>query len=151
MIYQKETWKDFWKDAESLFLLHDEELNSVLDEPYEINIELFTLLEHYGNLNIQTAREDNKLIGYSIFYETPNLRSKSTKTATQGPWFVRLEKRKTLVGPRLLLNSLTDLYSLGVKSIYLHHYPEISPKIEKFFNSLKADKTEIVYHLSLEK
>jgi GNAT superfamily N-acetyltransferase len=67
-----------------------------------------------------TARDDGKLIGYSIFFVTNHLHYKSTLYANNDLLYLHPNYRKGMIGPRLIQYSEQFLKALGVSKILWH-------------------------------
>jgi hypothetical protein len=151
---KREAWATFWPDAEPLLRNHRAEVDpEAMSAPFEMNVPLAEMLDACGALVIFTAREGPlaSLVGYCIWTLGPSLES-ATLCATQGPWYVRPDRRMSPIGLRLFTRSLGALRELGVQRALPHHWatPD-GERLGAYFARLGAKRIETTYSLMLEK
>lgn len=70
--------------------------------PFEIDWELYDLLESRGYLQVFTARDEGKLVGYFSVLKSPDMHSKGNFFFTNDAIFLHKNYRKGLVGVNLI-------------------------------------------------
>jgi len=147
---QQESWQEFYPDCLPLFEEHDAEIGEQSsDMPLDPNVEGYAGLDKAGMLQILTARQDGKLIGYCIFVISQSLQSRKVIVGTQNLWFVTKEKRRGGIAGRLYLKSIALMRAKGVKNIYPHYYVRGDAKLKRFFERLGAKELQHEYSLGL--
>ena len=73
-----------------------------------------------NGLLIVTARDEDKLVGYSVFYISPMMHYKSTISASNDIIWLAPEYRKGMTGVRLIKESERALKELGITKILWH-------------------------------
>src|SRR3990167_4142324 len=101
-----------------LCIKHWEEIAHFKDIPLEIDRDGYARLENLGLLRIFTAREDTKLIGYSIYIVSYNMHYKSSLQAKQDVLYIDKEKRG--FGHKFILWCDEQLKKEGVQVVYHH-------------------------------
>jgi len=77
-------------------------------------------VEDSGMLFFLTARDDGKLIGYSIFFVRQHIHYKELKAASNDLLFLDKEYRKGMTGVKLIKKSEQELKKIGVQKITWH-------------------------------
>jgi len=116
--------------------------------------EMVEVIENAGNLVCACAREDSKLVGYLIWYLSPDLTDRISRIATQGAWYVEPAHRAHSTGERLLKVTLQHMREIGVKRAFPHFWAVGSihdAGMDKLLRRLGGKKTEVVYLIDLEK
>lgn len=149
-----EGWTEVWPAILELFSLHREEIGRKdIFDPLDIDSELVIQMEAANGLRIITARSDGDLVGYCIWYLSPNIETKGQLLATQGPWYVLPEWRTQGLGLELMRYALSVVKDAGAKLALLHHWVNPAdpsrPDISKLFAFLGAIEVERVYALKL--
>jgi hypothetical protein len=80
----------------------------------------YKMLADKGLLFVVTARDDNKLVGYSVFFITQHMHYNSTKMASNDVLYLSPEYRKGMAGIRLIKISEIELKKLGVTKVLWH-------------------------------
>lgn len=149
---RRENWAKFVDDAAPLLAAHRAELDLHAPIPYALNSAMFSAIDRVGALVIIAAREDGALIGYCIWTLGEALDCVAT-VATQGPWYVRPDRRQDRIGLRLLEESIATLRALHVDRVIPHYWPQPgvdSSRIEALFAKLGATPLEISFSLWLK-
>lgn len=154
MRIEKENWDHFYPDCLPLFEEHEAEIGDSPDEmPLAPANTIWEALDKADMLQIITAREDTKLIGYCLFVLGPSLKSKHIICGEQKLWFVTKNRRKGGLGLKLFLESIKYMKEKGVQQIYPHIWvaadPQIQTALRKFFTKLGARKLEEQYSLRI--
>jgi len=77
-----------WGEGEALMQAHHREVGIVPDEDFEPNKEQFFKIERDGNLRLFTIRDQEELVGYSVFIIVPHLHYRNEKWAYQDTLYV---------------------------------------------------------------
>lgn len=113
--FQTESFDAFWPDAAPLLLRHWEEIAlKDLNGPLDVDVQMYRNLDAAGVLHITTARDDGNLVGYAVYFLTPNLHYRSLLTADADVFFLVPEYRRGLTGLHLLKAAERALSSSGV-------------------------------------
>lgn len=145
-----ERWHDIFPESIPLMRLHQQELDP--QSPLAVKDETLQQLDELGYLTILAARrESGVLVGYSIWFVTPNLFAEET-VAQQGPWYVdrRLGFLRGRVAFRIFEASLRLFQERGVTRVLPHHWMDgDSPRAARFYERHGAKPTEVVYSMRL--
>ena len=117
--YQVESY--FTARDDALIRMHYDEIalhKEVI--PLDPDWNRYDLLDAVGDLVCITARDDGKMIGYSVFILTNHLHYKSTRMASNDVLFLHPDYRKGRIGIRLIEHSERHLRTLDVKKIVWH-------------------------------
>lgn len=147
-----ERWGEFWPEARGLMKEHHEEI-SPEDRKGKFNPDFMmaSQMDLMNVLMIVSARENEVLVGYCLWYLSTDLECAGMMIASQGPWFVTKGARKSTIGLKLMNTSLEALRARGVHSAMLHHWAKSQGvSLRKFFDRLGASPLETVYSLPLE-
>lgn len=77
-------------------------------------------MEHAGIFHFLSAREDEKLVGYSAFFINQSLHYKSLRVAQNDVMFLHPSKRNGMAGIRLIKESEKMVSDLGANKIMFH-------------------------------
>jgi len=129
--YQQEFLCSCEKEAQELIRLHWEEI-ATNKETIKLNPDwdLYYALEDRGNLNIYTAREDGRLVGYFVVIVGSNLHYKDHMFAENDILYLHPNYRQGWTGIRLLKFAEKALKEEGVSVI------KINTKVHKPFDPL---------------
>ena len=109
------------EDIKELIKLHYEEIAVNKDViPLDPDWDKYKHLCDSGLLVIITARDESKLIGYSIFFITNHLHYKSTKYANNDLLYLHPDYRAGMLGIRLIKQSEKILKEKKVDKILWH-------------------------------
>lgn len=117
MKFQRED-TSIYEEMRPLLQQHYDEIAHYKDIPLEPDVEGYKRIEELGNLRMFTVRDDNELIGYSIFFIKHNLHYKSSIQAIQDIVFIRKDRRGQ--GREFLQWCDNELKSEGVDVVYHH-------------------------------
>lgn len=121
----RENYKDIIGDIQPLLKEHWAEVANYQDEiPLDPNFSKYLAAEANDALVIVAAREDGRLIGYSVFFTFKHPHYDSCLVASNDVLFVRSDKRKTGAGLRLIRKSESILADVGVRRITWHCKPK---------------------------
>jgi GNAT superfamily N-acetyltransferase len=113
--YQEEYLSDIRDEVLPLIEEHYSAVYHFAEEvPLDIDWSVYFKLEDAGMLNVVTARDEGKLIGYYISFIAPNLHSMQSTRATNDAVYLDPAYRKTGLGVELI-SYAEDVYKrLGV-------------------------------------
>ena len=121
MEFQVESFDDVKDDIKYLLDLHYNEI--ALDKeviPLDPDWDKYRNLYNLGILKIITARDEGKIVGYSIFFVNAHLHYKSSIYANNDLLYLHPEYRKGSLGIKLIKYSEKVLRDLGVTKILWH-------------------------------
>ena len=107
-----------YEEMKPLTVLHYEEIAHYQDIPLEPDIAMYKAIEEQGMLRLYTVRDEEELIGYSIFFIKENCHYKSSVQASQDIVFIRKDKRGQ--GREFLAWCDSQLKQDGVEVVYHH-------------------------------
>jgi hypothetical protein len=119
--YQVETYEQVVPDIQELIKLHYEEI--ALNKqaiPLDPDWNRYKMLSDNNMLCIITARDDSRLIGYSIFFINQHMHYNSTKVASNDVLYLLPEYRKGMAGIKLLKVSEQELKKINVTKVVWH-------------------------------
>lgn len=122
-----ERWATVWPEAEPLFQQHHDAVGSELLGHHEIDTEQAAALDAAGAMLFATGRREARLEAYCMWYLVPNIKSRGTVLALQGPWFATVPG----FGMKVLDWSLRDLQTKAHAAI-VHHWPN-EPRLGALF------------------
>lgn len=105
-------------EIKPLIQSHWEEIAHYKDIPLDPDWDYYRLLDAKGFLGVYTAREEGKLIGYSIYVVKRNPHYKSSLQASQDIIFISPEKRG--FGKEFINWCDMELKGIGVQAVYHH-------------------------------
>lgn len=155
-----EPWSDLVRDCRPMMLKHWRELTAGAFGEWELDDVAARQMELAGMLVCASARsmatpddsdvDSRKLLGYCIWYLGPNLARRGSVLATQGPWYVEDEWRKTRMAWDLFRKSMLHAAALGARDFVPHHWGGVAgPRLDRFFRSLGAKPLQQTYMLQL--
>ena len=119
--YTKETYQTVRKEIEDLIVKHYEEIALNKEHvPLVPDWQGYKNLEDKGLLAIIGARDNGKLIGYSIFFIKNHIHYNKTLFANNDVLFLLPEYRKGRTGINLIRKSEDYLKALGVTKVLWH-------------------------------
>lgn len=147
--FQKEGFLPFFDETAELFKEHYEEVAERQDViELDPDLDKYKTLFDSGFLEIHTAREDGKLIGYSIWIVSPHLHYKKSLTASSDIIFIHPAYRKGMFGVRFIKWTIEEVKKSNPQRILLHVKPHVDfgPILER----MGATFLEKVYSLVQE-
>lgn len=120
LTYQRETFPQAMREAGALLADHYKEIAWRQDKiPLAPDGSRYLALEKAGVLRVYTAREDGRLVGYSVYMVTTHAHYKETLYANNDVLFIEKQSRGT-VGLRLIRFAEAALKAEGVQVVMLH-------------------------------
>jgi len=147
--FQKEDFKQVFSEATELLRKHYAEVAERQDvialDPDEAR---YQKLFDMDMLEIHTAREDGKLIGYSAWFVVMNMHYKTSLTASSDVIYIDPAHRKGMVGARFIKWTLQEIKKRKPQRILFHVKPTVDfgPILER----LGAKYFEKIYSLVLD-
>lgn len=143
MKFARERAHDVWKDMQPLFEKHWHEIAYYRDIPLEPDYELYMKMEELGTLRVFVARDDDqKIIGYAVFFIKHNLHYKSSLQALQDIIFIDPDRRG-MFGGRFILWCERELKNEGVHIVF-QHIKVSTPKTIQLFERLGYEKIDMI-------
>jgi hypothetical protein len=122
--FQKEAPQPFTQDALELFQNHYEEIAERTDIiKLDPDLDLYDILYKKGSLEIHTAREDGKLIGYSIWFLSNHVHYKKSLTASSDVLYISPEYRKGMFGIKFIKWTTEEIKKCNPQRIMFHVKP----------------------------
>lgn len=142
--FQQETLDQSLGEMKPLFEKHYKEI-AMYQDKIELNpdYDRYYELEKNGGLQIYTARDDEKLIGYTIYFTNKHLHYKDHLYAANDIIYVDPEYRGSLMAFDLLHFADEQLKELGV-SVVTMHMKSYAP-FETLMKACEYDKAEFIY------
>lgn len=141
MKYQEEKLKTYLKEALPMMVDNNNEVN-LFGEPLSLDFETYLASEEAGGLKSYTVRtEENKLVGYCLFFISNHTHHKGMMVAHQDVIYVDPIYRTC--GIRLLRYTESELKTQGVNLI-IQAAPKIS-RLGKVLERLKYEEMETLY------
>lgn len=120
MMYQREPWPDFIKEAQPLLPLHWEELALNKDKvPLDPDYAVYDAADSKGNVLVVTARDESKLIGYFIGFLSPGLHYKTCRTLQGDIFYIHPDYRGAGCGIHLFNQVRIDAMKEQVQRIFI--------------------------------
>jgi len=125
VVFQVEKFSKAQPEIADLCVEHYEEIANHKDTiPLDPDWERYRQMEDAGMLSLVTAREEGKLVGYSIFFIAPHMHYKSTLAASNDVVFLKSTHREGSTGIRLIKEAERVLQELGVHKVVWHVKPK---------------------------
>ena len=147
--FQKEDFMQVFSEATELLRGHYEEVAERQDViPLDPDVARYQKMFDMDMLEIHTAREDGKLIGYSAWFVCTNMHYKTSLTASSDVIYISPEHRKGMVGARFIKWTTQEIKKRNPQRILCHVQPSVDfgPILER----LGANYLEKIYSLVLE-
>lgn len=122
--FQKEAPSPFADDAIQLFKDHYDEIaerTDVID--LDPNIEQYNFMFNKNMLEIHTARDDGKLVGYSIWFVVNHIHYKKSLTATSDVLYISPDYRKGMFGYKFIKWTTDEIKKRKPQRILFHVKP----------------------------
>lgn len=147
---RRESWNAIWPECNRLMEEHFNEVREdTITRPFKVDYEGAARLDEAGVMEVFAAREDDRLVGYLIWFVVPDFESAGNKMAAMGP-FYSVEEAKG-AGKMLWVAGLRRLRELGIKFATCHH-SSFGPRQEnakRLFESSGGYQFEVKYALKL--
>ncbi len=145
---REEEFETFWRDGQTLFAAHADEVGAREGANHNPNLALFRALDSIGALHLMTARCNGRLFGYLGSVIGPSLEDADLTVATQGVFYVSPEFRG--LGARLQRASLDALRARGVREVIMRAGVRgAGPKAWAMYRRMGAAEFGRLYSLTL--
>ena len=129
---------ELFNEVLPLLEIHRDEITAFKDIPLNVNIEKYIQMQKLGMAKAFFARdENNKIIGYVVYFVNNNMHYNDYKYAVQDILYVEQSKRGLGVAMKLLRFAEQELIDLSVNVITQH------VKIFKDFVSTSQKSSEV--------
>ena len=108
----------FFDEIKPLISEHWEEIAHFKDIPLDPDFDLYQKIQDSGNIRVFTVREEDKLVGYALFFTKVNLHYKSSNQAVQDILFIHPDHRGC--GAKFIIWCDEQLKAEGVQAVYQH-------------------------------
>lgn len=143
--YQLESWSDYYRDCQDLWREHYDEIATHKDEmEMSPDIASYRFIESQGQLQILTARENGKMIGYQISVVKRHLHY-ATLCGFEDSYFLTKSSRVGITGIRLIKEALKYMKARGVKKVFFHTKAFFD--LGRIFEYLGFTKSDTIYSL----
>lgn len=116
-----ESWASYFQDCQDLWVEHyDEIAGDKARMPMRPDADLFIHLESLGHLQVVTARDSGKMVGYMIFAVRPHPHYADILCGFEDAYFLSASYRKGWTGVKLIRESIEVLKKRGVKRWFIH-------------------------------
>ena len=147
--FQQEAPSPFSDEAVELFKRHYEEIAERQDIiELDPNIERYNQLYNSKILEIHTARDDGKLIGYSLWVVVNHLHYKKSITASSDVLYISPEYRKGMLGYKFIKWTTEEIKKRNPQRIQFHMKPFLD--YGKIVERLGGHYFEKTYSIVLE-
>ena len=121
IVYKEEQLKDFILEFAELLKPHMSEISVTEKLGFEFKPDYikYVKLQELGVLVVITCRDDEKLIGYSVFGISQHIRYTDCKLAKEDLYYIAPEYRGKGLGKRLFIETEEVLKKHGVNQIIL--------------------------------
>ena len=147
--FQQEAPSPFADEAVELFKRHYEEVAERQDViELDPNIERYNQLYKAKTLEIHTARDDGKLIGYSLWVVVNHLHYKKSITASSDVIYISPEYRQGMLGYKFIKWTTEEIKKRNPQRILFHMKPFLD--YGKIVERLGGHYFEKTYSIVLE-
>lgn len=147
--FQQEAPSPFADEAVELFKKHYEEVAERQDViELDPNIERYNQLYNAKTLEIHTARDDGKLIGYSLWVVVNHLHYKKSITASSDVIYISPEYRQGMLGYKFIKWTTEEIKKRNPQRILFHMKPFLD--YGKIVERLGGHYFEKTYSIVLE-
>lgn len=139
--YQAEQYKDCIDEALPLLSMHWEEIAHFKDIKLNPDFEQYATFDSLGMLRVYTARKNNILIGYAVYFVRSNPHYKHSLQAVQDILYIHPQHRG--IGGRLILFADEALKEEGVEVVYQHI--KAAHNVGRLLERLRYELVDLVY------
>jgi hypothetical protein len=144
--YHKESLCDVIAEVEPLLQLHYEELTLNKDRvKLDPDWQRYAELEHAGGFHVFTARDGDKLVGYSAFFLNTHIHYRGLMLAQNDVLYLHPEHRLGLVGVKLIKMSHSGMKKLGADKIVWHckHSNQLKRLLLRLFPQYRDEESSV--------
>lgn len=149
MMFQVETFRQFYADAKALIAMHCEQSGHRPDEHTRFNLPMFRALDSFGVLQVMTARANGRMFGYLLTIIAPGLDRPDLMQGTHTAFFTSPDVRG--LGMRLQRAALEALRQRGVHEVIMRAgVLGNGPRMGTYYRRLGAEDFGQMYKLELQ-
>jgi GNAT superfamily N-acetyltransferase len=146
--FQREPFRQFWRDAAPLLAEHAVEAGEAPDYPASLNVPLMEMLDDGGMLQTITARQNGRMFGYLMTIVEPTLEDRNTIQGWHSIFYASPDMPG--IGMRLQRAAVDALRERGAKQIIMRAGHRASgPRLGTFYRRLGAEDIGNLYRLEL--
>ena len=135
--------------VEALLERHWREIAHYQDIELNVDWSVYEQAEALGKLRIFTARVDDELVGYAVFFVNHNPHYKDSLQAVQDILFLAPEHRKGRIGFGLLAFADMQLAGEGVQATY--HHSKAAHNIGPLLERMGYELVDVIYAKRLDR
>ncbi len=147
--FTEELVSELWDELMPLLKDHWREIAHYQDIPLDPDIAAYEAVEEQAMLRCYTAREDDKLIGYAVFFVRRGMHYRGSLQAIQDVLFLLPEYRHGSIGVALIQYSERQLAAEGVQAVY--HHCKTTNQVGRLLVRLGYELIDEVYGKRLDK
>lgn len=118
--FAREFLHDIWDEAAPLLELHYEEIAHYKDIALKPDRARYMVAEDAGGVRAYTARDDNRLVGYQVFFVARNIHYSDSLQAMQDVLYLSREHRGRMIGFKFISWCDEQLRAEGVQAVMQH-------------------------------
>ena len=144
--FQLETWDTFLRDSQELWKEHYQIIAQDKSMKMEPDIPSYDFLFKRGQLQILTAREAGRMIGYTFMVVRAHMHYASTLCGFEDAYYLELASRaKGRIGIKLIKETEKWLTLRGVKRVFWHTKVEEDLNLDKLFAHLGYSHSDNIH------
>ena len=132
--FQKESLGVFLSESMEMLKEHYKEIAEGQDViEFDPDLDRYYEMEKRGILDVHTARDEGKLVGYSLWFTAPHLHYKKSLTSHSDLLYVTPEYRKGMFGARFIKWTTDEIKKRNPQRILFHVKPflDYGPLLER--------------------
>ena len=147
--YIASSGKECFDEISKMFEKHYEELSVTKGFKLNPDYNVYWEADKRKTLRVILCKDDNKIIGYIVYFIGLNLHYKDCLLATEDIYYLDPEYRKGLIGPKMFIFAEKYLKSIGVDMIRYSTKTHLDNS--KLFEFLGCEFIEKVFIKKLDK
>jgi hypothetical protein len=147
--FQREPFREFYKDAGHLFSEHLVQTGQSPDDYASKNIPFFQVLDDLGVLHVFTSRSNGRMFSYLVSVISPSLDSPNETLAEQTIFFA--DPSYPGLGMKTQRAAIADLKDMGIDRVLMRAgHRGSGPRLGAIFRRLGAEPFGSLYNLPLK-
>jgi len=139
--YKIDNWLDNLPIFKAMTQAHYDEIEVLKNFPLDPDFDTYEALWKLGKLVFVTAKDENELVGYIIYFVTPHMHSKKCLTAHEDIYFLKPEYRKGRNGLKMFQFANEYLKGIGVDLVlYSTKFETDNSSLFKYLGCKPIDK-----------
>jgi hypothetical protein len=147
--YTASSLKECFDEISKMFEKHYEELSVTKSFKLNPDYNVYWEADKRKTLRVILCKDDNKIIGYIVYFIGLNLHYKDCLLATEDIYYLEPKYRKGLIGPKMFIFAEKYLKSIGVDMIKYSTKTHLDNS--KLFEFLGCEFIEKVFIKKLDK